>query len=151
MFTFDQMVGLNYINTVSKLNPQMYSSLPQKLRNLSIILLLMFRNSWSWHYYTLDMSALRDSIFLTLDAVKGSFAVNKSQRKIRWKFCRPIKGSHNRYLINKTAKSHTFLIITENSVLVKRKKGFQCTALSDQKQKINSPLRSPSFIASLIS
>lgn len=45
----------------------------------------------------------------------------------------PIKGSHNRYLINKMAKSHTFLIITENSVLVKQKKGFKCTALSDKK------------------
>lgn len=47
MFTFYQMVRLNYINTVSKLNPQMYSFPPQKLQNLSIILLLMFRNSCS--------------------------------------------------------------------------------------------------------
>jgi len=30
---FLQMARLNYINTVSKLNPQMYSFLPQKLQN----------------------------------------------------------------------------------------------------------------------
>lgn len=63
----------------------------------------------------------------------------------------PVESSHNRYFVNKMTNSHTFFIIMGNYVSVKPKKDFKCIALSDKKQKINSPLRSHSYVASLIS